>query len=199
VSHKAASSVVPAVVELPPAICGSPVFFGSPSTPAECFDAPQSQDPALSDMINSLIDQSLLERDLSLRPPSMVSEFSESTSSSDSSLDVGLDTPTDENGRGDFDVGDCASGSEFLSHAELEALFSEPVTTSQPMLKLCEPIAGYQRPEGLVSIAELEALFNGTFSTDVSLNADIGTWDMAQIAYLQPMFTDTFGSPAVLF
>jgi hypothetical protein len=150
-------------------------------------------------VIADVIDQSLPEPDLSLSPGSLVSEFSESTFSSDSSLDLGLNTPIGDNGGGDFGVGDCASGSEFLSHAELEALFSEPVATSPPMLKLCEPIAGYQRPEGHLSIEELEALFNGTFSADVSLNAESGDWDMAQIASLQPVFMDIFGSQAALF
>lgn len=155
-------------------------------------------------MITRLIDQNPQETTESL---SSASVSLESMLSSDSSLVLGLNTPVNGNFGGYFDIergcGSPLNGSQFLSHAGLEALYNLPPTgdvkmttcdSSEPTLKLCEPMAGYQPTREFLSIGDLEALLNGSLMAgDLASSVAGDNWDVS----LPPIFTENWGSQDV--
>lgn len=64
-----------------------------------------------------------------------------------------------------------------------------------PALKLCEPIAGYQAREDLLSLEDLEALLPDLPAND-NLASTVGndSWDMNQSMLLPSMFAEFYDS-----
>jgi len=113
-------------------------------------------------------------------------------SDSDSGLDDELYTPMDGNVGELFNVeGGCGTSpsvSDYLSHAELDALLDgtsiEGVKSdsSVPALELCKPMP-----------RDLGALFNYPFMAgDFTSTVDGNNWDINQTTSLAPMFTSDF-------
>jgi hypothetical protein len=189
------------IPESPPTTCDSPTSFSlsllsAPSSVEVSFDAlpPRQDDAAISDMIAYLVDQNFMQQRLSSTfPTSPISFNSTLLSDSDSSLDDEPYTPVDGHIGELFSVeGGCdtSSGSEYLSHAEFEALLDgtsiEDVNSdSSALVKLCHPMA-----------RNLGALFNYPLMVgDFTSIIDSSNWDINQTTSLfdsQRLFSDRF-------
>jgi len=195
--------VNPTIPESPSTSCDSPAssHLSLPSIPSsveESFDVlpPQQDDAATLDMIASLVDPNFMHQPVTPHSSTFAASpiFFKSALSpdSDSSLDDELYTPVDGNVGELFNVEGCCgtspSVSDYLGHAELEALLDgtwieNGNSDSSALVTLCKPMP-----------KDLGALFNyplmtGNFTSIVDGSSN---WDINQTSSLAPMFTNIF-------
>ena len=174
---------VPTILD---SLSASLALVAAPPLTRGCFDVQQSeQADALLGVNPNLFNLNLLEPPSSLDFASTASLSSDSTLSSGSSLGLGLITPAEENIGEYFDVengcGPSLNGPEYLSHADLEALFSMPILGTDAGLEGRGP-AVVENSE-ILAAAEFETFLGGIFtSDDTSVSCGINQWN--------------FGSPA---
>jgi hypothetical protein len=148
------------------------------SSTNECFGVQQSPDvDALLSFDPDLLLQNLLEPPTSLGSASTASVSSASTLSSDSGLGLELMTPVDIALAEYFDVANgcdvSSNGSEYLSHADLEALFAMPMDAG------LEDLSAAAAPNlELLLAAGFEAHPGEIFNADgIGASYDINQWD----------------------
>ena len=148
------------------------------SSTNECFGVQEFQDvDALLSIDPNLLLQNLLEPPASLCSASTASVSSTSTLSSDSDLGLELMTPVDIALAKYFDVDNgcdvSSNGSEYLSHADLEALFAMPMDAGLDDLSAAAAL----NPE-LLSTAGFEAFPGEIFNADGNgAFYDMNQWD----------------------
>jgi hypothetical protein len=169
---------VPTILD---SLSASLALVSTPSPINDGFDVQRSeQADALLSMNANLFNLNLLEPPASLGFASTASVFSDSTLSSDSSLGLGLVTPTEEMIGEYFDIengcGASSNGPEYLSHSDLEALFSMPILGTGAGLEGHD--AAVAQNSEILAAAEFEAFLGEIFNADdISVSCGINQWD----------------------
>ena len=152
----------------------------APSFTGGCFSVQQSgQADALLGADADMFHPNLLESPASLGSPSTASLSSDSTLSSDSSFGLGLVTPAEEIIGEYFEVengcGPSSNGPEYLSHADLEALFSVPIPATDAGVEGRDPaVAQYSE----IAAAEFEAFLGEMLNADhTGISCGTNQWD----------------------